>query len=296
MDQKHATDKLEFVSTFHPSGVIIIDCLKRGDIREKQTGINIFNQLRDLNDFQTDKKILLERHLVATADDLREKLRRFAREFSEDFGVILHLECHGSETGIEIGDAREPILWDEFLALLTPINTKNKCNVGLVLACCDGFDSFKVADMAKPVPFYFQLSHRGEIAAGQLENSLTAFYKSILADHDIKAAIEAAAPFQMRYAEEIFVDLIYRISHAEPRGKFVREQVETILSGLLAQGGIGGNPDPSYNRKLVKARYGTFEQLIADSIQINLSFFCGRAPAFDPQQLVKWIAAGKTLV
>lgn len=296
MDQKHATHKLEFISAFNPSGVIIIDGLRREDICEKQTGINIFNQLRDMIDFQIDKKILLEHHPVATADDLREKLRRFAREFPEDFGVILHLECHGSETGIEIGDGREPILWDEFLQLLTPINTKNKCNVGLVLACCDGVGSFKVDDMAKPVPFYFQLSHRGEIAAGQLETSLTAFYRSILADNDIRAAIKAAAPFQMRYAEEIFVDLIYRISHAEPRGKFVKEQVETILSGLLAQGGLGGNPDPSYNRKLVKARYGTFEQLVAHCIQINLSFFCGRPPAFGLQQLVKWIAAGKTLV
>jgi hypothetical protein len=129
-----------------------------------------------------------------------------------------------------------------------------------------------------------------------LEESLKAFYKVILTDHDISTAIKAAIPFEMKYAEKIFADLMYRILHAEPRGKFINQAVNKILSDALAQGGIGGNPDISYNRKLVKMLYGTFEQLIAHYIKINMSFFCGREPAFNFQQLVKWIADGKTVV
>lgn len=295
MDQHHASDKLKFTSKFNPSGIIMLDGLKRNDIREKQTGRNIFNYLRDLNEFSS-KRILIERYTIATAQALSEELCRFARDFSEDFRFILHLECHGGETGIEIGDSKEPVTWSELFELLVHINLKNKCNLGLVLACCNGFGSFKVDDMAKPVPFYFQLSHPGEIAAGKLEESLKAFYKIILTDHDISTAIKVAMPFEMKYAEKIFADLMYRILHKEPRGKFINQQINAILSGVLAQGGLGGNPDPSYNRKLVKMRYGTFEQLIAHFIKIHMSFFCGREPAFNFQQLVKWIADGKTLV
>jgi hypothetical protein len=295
MNQKQSSDKLKFTSKFNPSGIIMLDGLKRDDIREKQTGRNIFNYLRDSNDF-SDKQMLLERHPIATAEALIEELRRFEREFPEDFSLILHLECHGSDTGIEIGDTREAVAWNDLLELVAKINIKNKCNVGLVLACCNGYGSFQVGDMAKPVPFYFQLSHRGRIAAGELEESLIAFYKAILTDHDIIKAIKAAAPFEMKYAEKIFADLMYRILHAEPRSKFVKQQISAILSGVLAQGGIGGDPDLSYNRKLVKSKYGTFEQLIAHNIKIHMSFFCGRKPAFDFQQLVRWIADGQTLV
>jgi hypothetical protein len=274
----------------------MLDGLKRNDIREKQTGRNIFEHLRDLNHLHDNKKVILERHLIATAEDLRQELRRFERDFSEDFSYILHLECHGGDAGIELGDSLDAVAWNELRDLLGTLNMKNGCNVGLVLACCNGFGSLKIENFADPAPCYFHLSHRGKISAGVLEDSLIGFYNSILNDHDLTLAIKAAKPFEMKYAEQIFLDLMYRIIHREPRVKFINEQVETILSGVLAQGGLAGNRDVAYNRKLVKSRFGTFEQLIAHFLQTHLSFFCGREPAFDLQQVTKWIANGKTLV
>lgn len=295
MDQYQSNSGFQFESKFYPSGIIMLDGLRRADIREKQTGRNIYDRLRDLNDFASEK-ILIERYMINSGEELRKALHRFTREFPEDFKFILHLECHGSDDGIEIGDIRESVTWGELMELVVQINLRNKCNVGLVLACCNGFDAYKVDRMDAPVPFYFQLSHRGNITAGVLEDSLNAFYNTLLTERDIVEAIKNAAPFQMKYAEEIFAKLMYSIAHAQHRGQFVEEQINSILTGLIDRGGLLGNLNPSYNRKEVKARYGTFEKLIHHQIESHLGFFCGRAPGFSSSQLAKWIAEGKTLL
>lgn len=292
-EQQQRNNELKFTSEFKPSGVIMLDALRHNDVGELKTGLALFDQLRDMNDFQDDKQILCRRQVVNTADDLRHSLAALREEVPDDFAYILHLECHGGEGFIEIGDRRELMTWQEFMGLLTPLNVKNKCNVGLVLACCHGFGSFKVDDLAAPVPFYFQLSNDGVISAGVLQESLSRFYNKILIEHDLLGAIKVAAPFQMKYAEEMFALLIYKIMHSEQRAKMRQEGVNTILSGVLAAGGVGGNPEVASNRKLVKEKFGTFDQQIAARIKSHLSFFCGRKPAFELERLVAWISGGR---
>ncbi len=273
----------------------MLDGLRQKDIREDKTGIKIFNQLRDMNEFGSEKKIFCSRDVVETVDALRDRLNALADELPADFAYILHLECHGGDDFIEIGDGREQMTWREFMKLLAPLNLRNECNVGLVLACCNGFGSFKVDDLAEPVPFYFQLSHSGVIYSNVLEESLTEFYRKILTEQDLHGAVSAAAPFKMKYAEEMFANLIYRVMHSESRKKSYETDVNTILSGVLSKGGIGGNMDISFNRKLVKDHVGTFEKQIADRIRSHMGFFSGRKPGFTLEQLVAWVAGGKTL-
>lgn len=289
-------NELKFVSEFQPAGVIMLDGLRQSDIREAKTGAKIFDHIRDLNEFRADKKkIICLRHVVGTTDALRVRLRTLVDEFPENFAFILHLECHASQNFIEIGDAKQRMTWREFMQLLRPLNTRNKCNVGVVLACCDGSDSFKVDSLADPVPFYFQLSHRGRIYPPVLESSLKSFYEIILNDHDLPRAIRAAEPFKIKYAEEIFARLIYAVLHYEPRRKSKQKSVNRLLSALMARGGVDGIPELAFNRSLAKKYIGTFEQQIASCIRDNMSFFCGRTPAFGMGEMIAWIAGGQTL-
>jgi hypothetical protein len=293
----HGKDEifLNFTSEFKPSGVIMLDGLKQNDPGEDHTGVIIFNELQKLNDVRGDRKIFCHRHVVDTVDALRGRLRGIAEEMTDDVAFILHLECHGNEDIIEIGDGREWMTWREFMTLLTPINVKNKCNVGLVLACCDGFNAFKVDDLAAPVPFYFQLSHNGEICSGVLEKSLTDFYTKILTEQDLPAAISAAAPFQIKYSEVIFCDLLYRVMRSQSKEESDEELFNVLLNAMLSRGGYLGNPDIAFNREFVTRRMETFDQRIVSTLRSNMSFFCGRTPAFDLEKLVAWISNGKVL-
>lgn len=293
MSFSNENSELKFTSVFTPSMLIMLDGNKSN---EAQTGLTIYNRLRDERDYGTLEGFKLKRELIESRRNLLSELEVLKDEARPGVGIILHLEFHGDKNGIEVGNYSERIEWRELMEILTEINIKTLCNLGLVLAGCDGIDSFKVIDMAAPVAFYFQLSHAGTIQTGPLQNSLLAFYDTIISARNVQAASEAAKPFQIKYAETIFSDLIYRICRYQSPADWKSNYVDDTLTTFLELDGIRETIEVAAARKAIKRQYCSYEKWVRSIIIMNLSFFCGRIPAYTVDQLTKWILDGKTLV
>ncbi|OEZ85327.1 hypothetical protein JAB6_21760 [Janthinobacterium sp. HH104] len=275
------------MSSFYLTRVLILDGNKSA---EKQTGLVIYNRLRDECAYGSFKKVELKHEFVESREKLLQQLKMLKNEVVPNMGFILHLEFHGDKNGLEVGNDSERVEWCELQSLLAEINLKTRCNLGLVFAGCNGFGSFKVADIAEPVAFYFQLAHAGVISAGLLENSLIKFYNAIISDRNLQSASEAAKPFQMKYAESIFVNLQDLVCRSASPAAIKKDYVETTLSKLLEIENIRDAISVAEARNIIKKNYVSYENWISNNIKMNLNFFCGRAPAYTVGQLTKWIS------
>jgi hypothetical protein len=284
--------ELNFTSEFNPSKLIMLDAGVDG---EMNTGRSIYEFLRDRQDFGDLKNFSLQRQKVNSTKELRQQLMTICSDSEPGAGLILHFEFHGDKKAMEIGNTRERIRWKDLMGLLTEINQRTQCNLGLVMAGCDGFGSFKVERLHEPVAFYFQLAHEGKIFPDTLKTSLIKFYDSMFSEHNVVAAAAKAAPFKIKFAESIFADLLYRVCQNKSRSKTMNQHINATLSGLLARGGIGGNGNVTVNRNAVKVHSGSFESWVRQCITTNLSFLCGREPAYTIDQLKAWIVNGETL-
>lgn len=283
--------ELNCTSEFKPSKLIMLD---GGVDGEMNTGRSIYEFLRDRQDFGDLKTFSLQRQKVNSSKELRQQLRTICDNSEPGVGLILHFEFHGNKKFMEIGNTPERISWKDLMGLLTEINQRTQCNLGLVMAGCDGFGSFKVERLHEPAAFYFQLAHEGEILPDTLKTSLIAFYNSMFSDHNLGAAAAEAFPFKIKFAESIFADLVYRVCQSESRSKTMNQHVNATLTGLLSRGGFGGNGDVTVNRNAVKAYSGSFESWVRQCITTNLSFLCGREPAYTVDQLKAWIVSGES--
>lgn len=262
---------------------------------EMQTGRAIYEHLRDKQAFGALKQFGLHRERVNSIAELRSQLGQILIDSEAGVGVILHLEFHGDKKGIEIGNNCQRMPWRELMKMLSKINERTQCNLGLVMAGCDGFGSYKVEMLHEPAAFYFQLSHEGKIFPDPLKTSLINFYDSTFTDQNLTAAAGKAAPFKIKFAEDIFARLMYIVCQSESRSRAVNQNVNSILTGLLARGGLGGNRNVTFNRNLVKSRYGSFADWVRLNINSHLDFFCGREPAFTVDQLTEWIVTGEPI-
>lgn len=292
LDQAPRSSELKFVSQFNPAKLIMLD---GGVDGEMQTGRAIYENLLDKQCFGALKKFGLKREKVNSIAELKKQLGQILTDSEPGVGIILHLEFHGDKKGIEIGNTRQRMTWRELMKLLSKINERTQCNLGLVMAGCDGFGSFKVKRLHEPAAFYFQLSHEGLIFPDPLQTSLIKFYDSTFTDQNLTAAAGKAAPFKIKFAEDIFARLMYIVCQSESRSKAVNQNVNSVLTGLLARGGHGGNKNVAFNRNLVKSRYGSFADWVRLNITSHLDFFCGREPAFTVEQLTEWIVTGEPI-
>lgn len=291
-DRASEISTLNFVSQFNPSKLIMLD---GGVDGEMQTGRAIYENLRDKQSFGALKKFGLNRERVNSIKDLKKQLVQILTESEPGVGIILHLEFHGDKNGMEIGNTRQRIAWRDLMKFFSRINERTRCNLGLVMAGCDGFGSFKIERLHDPAPFYFQLSHEGLIFPDQLQASLIKFYDSTFTDQNLTAAAHKARPFKIKFAEDIFARLMYIVCQRESRSKVVNQNVNAVLTGLLARGGLKGDKNLAFNRNLVKSRYGSFADWVRLNITSHLDFFCGREPAFTVEQLTEWIVTGERI-
>jgi hypothetical protein len=125
--------------------------------------------------------------------------------------AILHIECHGSEdaTGLILADGSY-IGWDELKPQLEAINIASGFNLVLVLGCCYGGYFGQTTRLQERAAFCAYLGPNRELSAGMLSDALGAFYKGLLVERDMTAAVNAMVaavpdmPYFFSTAEGLF--------------------------------------------------------------------------------------------
>lgn len=124
--------------------------------------------------------------MLGYLDDLRADIEATGRN------AILQIECHGSgdATGLILADGSY-LGWDELKPSLEAINIASGFNLVLVLGCCYGGYFGQTTRLQERAAFCVYLGPNSSIAAGMLFDGLRAFYKGLLIERDITAAVNA---------------------------------------------------------------------------------------------------------
>ncbi|MGV1013020.1 MAG: hypothetical protein ACOYBS_11285 [Flavobacterium sp.] len=150
---------------------------------------------------------------------------------------IIHLELHGSKTGLEIND-RTSITWEELQFRLSELNFICGGNLFITLATCYGGFIHKAIKPNLRAPFWGFVGAFEEVFYPEILSNFNAFYDEFLQSQDLKQAVirlnkaneNQKSPFQFQNTEYAF-----KIAYENYEKKYLTpEMVEKRLGqGLI---------------------------------------------------------------
>jgi hypothetical protein len=134
---------------------------------------------------------------VALLRSIAEDARRHSHS------PILHIEAHGSSSGIQVSSG-ECLTWTEFKTELTTINEISRLNLLVILAACDGGNMVSIIQPVDRAPVRALIGPNRIVSAGEIEQACLAFYRTLFDAGEIRAAWramnDAVAPDQLTFA------------------------------------------------------------------------------------------------
>lgn len=104
--------------------------------------------------------------------------------------IILHIECHGTKTGIELGDGSY-VGWEELKLIFTRINRSCGCNLILIFGACYGGWLARMLGPGDGAPCLALLGPTNEVFPNELVNAFTLFYETLMGRLDFQTALQA---------------------------------------------------------------------------------------------------------
>lgn len=149
---------------------------------ERRTGQEIYNELRSMiAEAGSATQVIL--HRVSSARSFLERLERIEEDFRLTGRIpLLHVETHGDENGIGLGD--DGLEWPELMKALTPLNVATACWLPVFLAACESVRGMRMAQVMQRAPFYVLMGPKREVYPGEVFRGLRAFYRKVIVDGD----------------------------------------------------------------------------------------------------------------
>ncbi|MBT7336041.1 MAG: hypothetical protein HN856_16805 [Gammaproteobacteria bacterium] len=177
---------------------------------QSQTSIRIRESVRD---YIRDENVPIETNLtqVESADEFFDAIERIVVQATEDGqGVVLQIDAHGAQQGIELSSG-DLVTWDSLKEALTKLNRATRFNLLVVLSTCYGAHMIGASSPLEESPFWGIVGPKEEIEAGPLMDGLVAFYKTWIEERSGDRAVDALNehaegedPFYFTTAERFF--------------------------------------------------------------------------------------------
>jgi len=107
---------------------------------------------------------------------------------------IIHIEAHGNEDGFVVAQTKQLISWRELNLALSKINYNTRNNLVLSLGVCKGYsinlDMSKFFYEGKHCPYMVNISPNSNISSGEITDSFSALYHSLLDKRDFFSAMK----------------------------------------------------------------------------------------------------------
>jgi len=128
---------------------------------DRNTGEEIYN-------YSKGKSPALDAKYTPVKDKVHflNELTLIADEANEDDGILLFIESHGCQNGIEFSG--ELITWSEINEQLSEINEKSCMGLMVVFSCCYGVYFYKKTNILDKCPYYLMFGFNGSIAENKL--------------------------------------------------------------------------------------------------------------------------------
>ena len=184
---------------------------------------------------------------VHTRNEFLHLLRSIAEDARlHSHSPILHIEAHGSSTGIQVSSG-ECLTWTEFKAELIAINEISRLNLLVILAACDGANLLNIIQPVDRAPVCVLIGPNRIVSAGEIERASLTFYRTLFGLRDARAAWRAMndavtpAPltFAVFTAEYVFRYVMYHYFATQCSEEVLAER-ESRAIAHLEQDGISG--------------------------------------------------------
>lgn len=163
----------------------IIESLDEGDI---ETGYILSNELLKYKSFQ-EPNITIRYCRLGTKTEIIQEINFLYNKVShEKWGIILHFETHGSESGI-ITTSGEILRWDELMNLFRPINILLKNALIVHLGMCLGGWIISAINPFERAPFKAVVATWKRVGERDLLSAFTEFYDYFFFEFNIWEAV-----------------------------------------------------------------------------------------------------------
>jgi hypothetical protein len=114
----------------------------------------------------------------------------------EPYVPMIHIECHGSEEGLEFADGSQS-RWSDLKQYFVRLNVATKLNLLAVVSACDGSALASTVRVEERAPVWGLIGPTRRVMPDELERSFLAFYETLLrtsSSNDALVALRASAP------------------------------------------------------------------------------------------------------
>jgi len=180
---------------------------------------------------------------------LRSVIDRIVDDVLPNGAPFLHLEAHGSDTGLRMKNG-DFLKWDEFLRELRLVNMVSKHRLNLFMPTCHGIRAFTGTKFSDRASFVNLVAPADAISGGAVRDAVPEFYRYLFNYKVIRLAIEAVNQ-QLRNEEHLqfistdklflvaFANYIRTYTSARARVRRAEEIMTEVWADLSVQAAFG---------------------------------------------------------
>lgn len=167
--------------------IIILDSIPEGDLNTADLLFehldNSAHELKNYMEVQY-KEVKSSSEFIEVVNSIRERVLDCGKT------PLLHIECHGSEDGLQFADG-SCLSWLEMQGPLALLNASTGFNLIVVVAACEGFQILNTIDPKCAAPAWGFIGPTQPVSPTQILDAYKPFYREIIGYEDPVAALEA---------------------------------------------------------------------------------------------------------
>ncbi|MGJ7564482.1 hypothetical protein ACSFBM_11545 [Variovorax sp. GB1R11] len=171
---------------FRFNRLYIIESLEPDEVK---TGQILFDFLQPVIG-EADFPLPMGHYTTESAQGFRDVLAELLTNSQQGHVPWLHIECHGSDEGLEFANGSE-ISWQELCDLLRPINQACQFQLFVVLSCCHGAGIVSGIDTGRGAPCLGLIGPSHEVNPAELLGHFRDFYQQLIATTDLGTAFRS---------------------------------------------------------------------------------------------------------
>lgn len=180
---------MSYQTTLSFDSVVVIESLPEDEL---WSGTELFEDTIQPAWF-ADPTFVVELYQPQSRREFQETLETIAGLVAEhSSSPILHLETHGSSSGMRFADGSR-MTWDEVAGPLAEINRRTRMNLLVFAGLCHGWSMIEILRPTRRAPVFGMIGPMETVEAGRLLSATKLMYERLLEpDHDLRAALNSA--------------------------------------------------------------------------------------------------------
>ncbi|QDH71487.1 hypothetical protein [Marilutibacter alkalisoli] len=224
--------------------ILIVDSLPDGEVN---TAEHLFEDVRGWAHILGEAPHVVRVRVEAGVEFLALLEQRAALARRDSYAPLLHIECHGSDEGLQFADGSN-LTWEAMRPAFVSLNEATRMNLIVVVAACSGSSIASTVQVQDRAPLWAFLAPKQDIGSLALEASLSAFYQTLLATRSAEAALgalrstEAGLLFMYSSAQTMYRLVVEGYEREHGSAEAIQRQAERLCA-MAGQHGFGWSVD-----------------------------------------------------